>query len=76
LWNTQILQRTVNKFPNLEELWIVRERELKLDGIFHTLKQLNYLKRFDWTTYGSVDVFDDLGEVAVAGERININNGV
>jgi hypothetical protein len=69
-----------NKFPNLEELWIgvqsdcndrlVLERELKLDGIFHTLKQLNSLKRFDWTTSGSVDVFDVLGEVAVAGKRM------
>jgi hypothetical protein len=80
LWNTRILRRAVNKFPNLEELWIsvqsdcndrlFRDIELKLDGIFRTLKKLKSLKRFDWTTSGSVDVFDVLGEVAVAGKRM------
>jgi hypothetical protein len=80
LWNTQILQRAVNKFPNLEELWIgaesdglgrhVRERELKLNSIFHTLEQLNSLKRFDWTSSGPLHIHEFLAGIAEAGERM------
>jgi hypothetical protein len=80
LWNTQILQRAVNKFPKLEELWmgaesdgkdpLVRERELKLDSIFHTLEQLNSLKRFDWTSSGPLHLHEFLAGIAEAGERM------
>jgi hypothetical protein len=80
LWNTQILQRAVNKFPNLEELWIgaqsdssnkhVRERELKLTSIIHTLEQLKSLKRFDWTSCGPLNIQECLAGIAEAGERM------
>jgi hypothetical protein len=80
LWNTQILQRAVNKFPNLEELWISteshghdrhdRDRELKLNIIFQTLKKLKSLKRFDWTKSapGPVHLHEILVGIAEAGE--------
>jgi hypothetical protein len=80
LWNTQILQRAVNKFSNLEELWIgaesdgsdplVRERELKLNSIFQTLEQLKSLKRFDWTSSGPLHIHEFLAGIAEAGGRM------
>jgi hypothetical protein len=80
LWNTQILQRTVNKFPNLEELWMsmksdgyyrhVRERELKLNNIFHILEQLNSLKRFKLTIDGPIKLYEILAGIAEAGQRM------
>jgi hypothetical protein len=80
LWKMQILQRTVNKFPNLEELWMSmesdgnyrhgRERELKLDNIFQTLEQLHSLKRFKLTIDGPIKVNEMLAGVAEAGQRM------
>jgi hypothetical protein len=80
LWNTQILRRAVNKFPNLEELWMsiesdanyrhVRERELKLNNIFHILEKLNSLKRFKLTIDGRIKLYEMLAGVAEARERM------
>jgi hypothetical protein len=80
LWNTQILQRDVNKFPNLEELWIgiesnvnyrhVRERDLKVENVFNILEQLNSLKRFKLTIHGPIKFYDSLAGVAEAGQRM------
>jgi L-ribulose-5-phosphate 3-epimerase UlaE len=49
---------------------LVRERELKLDSIFHTLEQLNSLKRFDWTSSGPLHLHEFLAGIAEAGERM------
>jgi hypothetical protein len=80
--NTESLQRIVHKFPNLEELFIgveshfilIRASKLKLDGndsIFHTLEQLNSLKRFHWKfPSGPVDIYEILAGFAEAGDRI------
>jgi hypothetical protein len=80
LWKMQILQSIVNKFPNLEELWMsmesdgnhrhIRERELKLDNIFQTLEQLHSLKRFKLTIDGPIEVNEMLAGVAEAGQRM------
>jgi hypothetical protein len=80
VWNTQILERTVSKFPNLEEIWLcveseaqdvlVRDMELKIDNIFNTLEQLKSLKRFRWTTLGPVHLYEMLTGFAEAAMRM------
>jgi hypothetical protein len=60
LRNVEVLQRTMWKFPNLEELSIgvegMCETQLKLDSIFETLERLQSLRRFKWTICGPVDL--------------------
>jgi hypothetical protein len=51
--NLDILRRTVQKFPNLQELWIGHEgrhrTSLTMHGTFEVLKNLRSLRRFKWT---------------------------
>jgi hypothetical protein len=51
--NLDILRRTVQKFPNLQELWIGHEGEdrtsLTVHDTFEVLKSLKSLRRFKWT---------------------------
>jgi hypothetical protein len=77
LWNTQVLQRDVNKFPNLEELWMSTEsdgnyrHDRERDNIFHTLEQLNSLKRFKLTIHDPIQLYEMLAGVAEAGARMS-----
>jgi hypothetical protein len=81
LWNTDLLQNTLRKFPNLQELWlgveaeenyvIVPEKEMKLDDILHTLEQLNSLKRFHWTASGPVYINEVVAGLAEASVRMH-----
>jgi hypothetical protein len=80
LCNTQILQRTVNKFPNLEELWIgiesdgnyrhFLERDLKVENVFNTLEQLHSLKRFKLTIDGHIQLYEIVAGVSEARKRM------
>jgi hypothetical protein len=70
----ETLRRTVQKFPNLEELSIgnggMFETQLKLKRIFETLEELKSLRRFKWTICGLVDLSRILKWIAAAGRRM------
>jgi hypothetical protein len=69
-----ILRKTVQKFPNLHELWIGHEGEhptsLKMDDVFELLKDLKSLKRFKWTALHSFVVAEVLKNFANAANGI------
>jgi hypothetical protein len=71
--NDDILQKTVDKFPNLEELWIGQESgyrtKLRLHSILDTLENLKLLKRFKWTYSGPVDLAKLIVHLVDAGRR-------
>jgi hypothetical protein len=70
----ETLERTVEKFPNLEELCIGVEgmcwTSLQLDSIWETLEELKSLKRFKWTICGPIDVAALLTGIAEAAGRM------
>jgi hypothetical protein len=70
----ETLRRTVQKFPNLEQLSIgvggLFETQLKLKRIFETLEELKSLRRFKWTICGPLDVARILKWIAAAGRRM------
>jgi hypothetical protein len=78
--NMESLQWIVDKFPNLEELWIglrsdgndmiFDERELKIDSIFHKLEEFHSLKRLNWSISGPVKLYELLAGFAVAGDKM------
>jgi hypothetical protein len=80
VWNMESFQWIVDKFPNLEELWIgLRSdgntmisygRELKIDSIFHKLEEFHSLKRFNWSISGPVKLHELLARFAVAGDKM------
>jgi hypothetical protein len=81
--NMESFQWIVDKFPNLEELWIVwislrsdgncmisYPSELKIDSIFHKLEEFHSLKRFNWSISGPVKLSVLLAGLAEAGEKL------
>jgi hypothetical protein len=66
----ETLRRTVQKFPNLEELSIgvggLCATQLKFKRIFETLEELKSLRRFKWTIWGPVDLARILKWIAAA----------
>jgi hypothetical protein len=80
VWNMESFQWIVDKFPNLEELWIgvktdgwymlSYERGLKIDSFIHTLEEFHSLKRFNWSISGPVKLYELLAGLAEAGEKL------
>jgi hypothetical protein len=78
--NMESFQWIVDKFPNLEELWIgvqsdgnymlFYRRELKIDSIYHKLAEFHSLKRFNWSISGPVKLYELLAGFAVAGDKM------
>jgi hypothetical protein len=76
----EILQKTVRKFPNLEELWIgpqnkprssSRTNLLALESVSSILRDLRSLQRLKWNREsGSLVQFDDLIENLLAVGRL------
>jgi hypothetical protein len=83
--NLDILRRTVEKFPNLQELWIGHEGEhrtsLTMLDTFEVLKNLKSLKRFKWTLkslrrFGWTNHYFDLAEVLRSFAGAANHNGI
>jgi hypothetical protein len=81
VWNMESFQWIVDKFPNIEELWIGVQSDgyymmsygkgLKIDSIFHTLEEFHSLKRFNWSISGPVKLHVLLAGLAEAGEKLS-----
>jgi hypothetical protein len=78
--NMESFQWIVDKFPNLEELWIGLRSdgnymisygsEYKIDSIFHKLEEFHSLKRFNWSISAPVKLHVLLTGLAEAGKRM------
>jgi hypothetical protein len=73
--NNKILQKTVQKFPNLEELWIGPrfdmnhcKTKLALGSVFKILHNLRSLKRLKWNYEGKVNLNDLIENLSSAGK--------
>jgi hypothetical protein len=72
----EILQTTVQKFPNLEELWMgphfnfqPSKTKLELESVFRILQELHSLQRLKWNYKGPrrVELDDLIGNLLGAG---------
>jgi hypothetical protein len=76
--NEEILQKTVTKFPNLEELWMGAkgsESRLGLESVFTILQDLRSLQRLKWHYEGiSVQLADLIANLIAAGGMTMLEN--
>jgi hypothetical protein len=81
VWNMESFQWIVDKFPNLEELWVGLRldhnsmiwygRGFKMDSIFQKLAEFHSLKRFNWSMSYPVKLHVLLAGLAEVGERMS-----